>query len=85
MNNKMREIMETSWSDWHGSTIDDFPNVNISYEKGFDAACDKLIPLLEQASHHVYGSAGAEHLLDGFHPRRRQIDDLVDSIKEVID
>lgn len=83
MNNKMREIMELTWKEWHGSTIDGFPNVNISFEHGFNAACDKLIPLLEQSYSHVYGSAGAEHMLQGFRPCRLPIDDLVDSIKAV--
>lgn len=85
MNSKMREIMETSWHEWHGSTIDDYPSVNISYEKGFDAACEKLMPLLEASSNHVYGSAAGDHLLDGFRPQRRPIDDLVDAINAVID
>lgn len=78
MNSKMREIMETSWREWNGSE-----NVGLSYEHGFDAACDALIPLLKQSYPHVYGNAGADHLVQGFRPSRLPIDDLVDSIKAV--
>lgn len=48
------------------------------------AEIETLRRLLRAAAPHVYGSAGAEHLTDGFRPRRHAIDDLVDEIKAAI-
>lgn len=84
MESNMRKIMEQSWRDWHGSTIDDFPNVNMSYEKGFNACHNTLMPLLIESSIHVLASQGADHLTDGFRPQRRPIDGLVERIKAVL-
>lgn len=85
MNKKMREIMVTSWVEWHDLPSDIIPEVNLSYEHGFNAACNALIPLLKQSYPHVYCSAGAEHMLQGFRPSRLPIDTIVDAINEVID
>ena len=41
--------------------------------------------LLAEASIHVYSSADAEHMLDGFKPQKRPIDDLVGRIKTILE
>lgn len=39
MNKHLTEVMQKSWRDWHGATPEDeIPSVNLSYEKGFNAA-----------------------------------------------
>lgn len=77
--------MKNAWGRWHKDVPeDDRPNVNPSFHAGFEAAHDLLMPLLEKAAPHVYASAGANHMLDGFKPRRRPIDELVEQIKAVI-
>ena len=45
---------------------------------------NELQALLEMSAPHVFGSAGAAHLIDGFRPRRHPIDELVERIKAVI-
>ena len=45
---------------------------------------NELQALLEMSSIHVFASAGAEHMLDGFKPKRRPIDELVERIKAVM-
>lgn len=85
MNNNMQKIMEMSWRKWHHDIdADDVPAVNLCYEKGFIACHNILMPLLVEAALHVMASHGAEHMLDGFRPQHRKIDDLVDKIKEVL-
>jgi len=44
----------------------------------------ELQALLEMSAPHVFASAGAAHLTDGFRPRRHPIDELVERIKAVI-
>lgn len=46
--------------------------------------CAELEQLLRRAAPHVYASASAEHMLDGFRSRRRAIDDLVEQIKAAL-
>ena len=46
---------------------------------------ENLRGLLKEASIHVYASASAEHMLDGFTPKPRPIDDLVGRIKSVLE
>lgn len=85
MESNMRKIMEKSWREWHGDCgNDDVPSVSLAYSKGFDDCHDIMMPLLAESATHVFASHGAEHMLDGFRPQRRQIDDLVDRIKSVI-
>ncbi len=45
---------------------------------------ETLRRLLRAAEPHVYASAGAAHMLDGFRPKRHPIDDLMDEIKDAI-
>ena len=45
---------------------------------------NELQALLEMSAPHVFASAGAAHLTDGFKPRRHPIDELVERIKTVI-
>jgi hypothetical protein len=78
--------MLQSWASWH-SDIDDeelIPRVTMTYEEGFTAAIDALLPLLRQCHPHVYGSHGAEHMLDGFKPQPRPIDALLRELEEVL-
>jgi hypothetical protein len=82
MNDHIRTIMLQSWENWHRRRSR--PLVNMSYEKGFAAALDALIPLLRQCHPHVHGSHGAEHMLDGFKPQPRPIDALLKELEEVL-
>ena len=85
MNDHIRTIMLQSWANWHSDIDEDLrPIVNMSYEKGFAAALDALIPLLRQCHPHVHGSHGAEHMLDGFKPQPRPIDALLKELEEVL-
>lgn len=85
MEHKLLQKMKNAWVDWHGDIDDeDVPSVNPSFQEGFEAAHDLLMPLLEMAAPHVYASAGAAHMLDGFRPKRIPIDELVDRIKDVV-
>ena len=49
-----------------------------------DNRMNELQALLEMSAPHVFASAGAAHMLDGFRPRSRPIDELVERIKAVI-
>jgi hypothetical protein len=49
-----------------------------------DAENKSLRRLLAIALPHVEASAGAEHLLDGFRPRRRPLDATVEAIREAL-
>ena len=54
------------------------------FRDGFESCHDLLMPLLEMSAPHVFASAGAAHLTDGFKLRRHPIDELVERIKAVI-
>lgn len=85
MESEMNQKMKHAWLLWHGDMEeDDIPSVNASFKEGFEACHDILMPLLIESALHVMASHGAEHMLDGFRPQRRPIDDLVDKIKEVL-
>jgi len=85
MESKMEIAMRDAWLYWHSDIDkDDIPQVNVSFYEGFYACHELLMPLLEMSAPHVFASAGAKHLTDGFRPRRHQIDELVDRIKAVI-
>ena len=43
-----------------------------------------VLDLLDKALPHVKSSAQAEHLVDGFRPRHRPLDDMVKAIEEVL-
>ena len=43
-----------------------------------------LIALLEECAPIVYAHAQGEHLLDGFRPQRRSVDDLVDRLNAAL-
>lgn len=49
MEANMRKIMEQSWRDWHDEDMEEIPQVNMSYEKGFEACHNILMPLLIEA------------------------------------
>lgn len=68
MNEKLTEIMENGWKEWHSDLASEFiPScTNPCYHKGFSVACDALIPLLRKASLIVHAHAEASHLTDGF-------------------
>jgi len=81
----MRTAMLDAWREWHGYMApEDVPSVNPSFERGFVSAVDVLMPLLEMAAPHVFASAGAHHMLDGFRPQRKPIDELVERIKSAL-
>lgn len=40
--------------------------------------------LLRYCAPHVFAAAKAEHLLDGFNPRKRKIDKLVEEIRKAL-
>ena len=84
MNDHMNRVMLKAWRDWHGEEDDDIPAINPSFKKGFNACAEILLPLLEKAYPHIKASAGAAHMLDGFHPRPHPLDETVKEIKQVI-
>jgi hypothetical protein len=86
MNDHLKNIMKQSWADWHEGCClpDEMPNVTMTYEKGFTAALDALLPLLKQCHPHVHGSHGALHMMDGFNPKPRPIDGLMAAMEEVL-
>lgn len=85
MENNVREEMKKAWSKWHEDVSEaDIPAINPLFQEGFEAAQDVLMPLLEMAAPHVYASAGAAHMLDGFKPKRLPIDELVERINAVL-
>jgi hypothetical protein len=79
MNDAMQERMLLSWLKYDdGNDV-----VDPDFYKGFEAAYEIIMPLLEVAAEHVYATAGAEHMLDGFRPRERPIDELVKRLKHI--
>jgi len=85
MEQNMLAEMENAWNKWHEDISEtDRPGINPSFQEGFEAAHDLLMPLLEMAAPHVYASAGAAHMMDGFKPKRIPIDEFVDRIKAVM-
>lgn len=78
MNSVLRSIMVESWREWHGDLDeDDIPQVNISFEEGFSAACEYLLPLLQQSLVHVSAIAEAGHLTDGFSKKKKNSHDIL--------
>lgn len=55
------------------------------YEEGFEDACNLLIPILKKCYPYIYSQAAAEHMLDGFSPKKHGIDKLVKRIEEIIE
>lgn len=45
---------------------------------------DELQALIEMSAPHVFASAQAYHMVDGFRPKRHPIDELVERIKAVL-
>lgn len=85
MEQKLVEKMKGAWVDWHADIApEDIPSVNPSFQEGYEAAHELLMPLLQMAAPHVYASAGAEHMLDGFKPKKLPIDELVNRIRDVV-
>lgn len=84
MNRRLKKEMEKAWKRWHGNDIDT-PPVSPAFQRGFIAACEALLPLLEQALPHVAATAEASHLTDGFRKREKNgHDKLADSIRAVL-
>ena len=48
------------------------------------ATNSELHALLAECEPHVLASVGAEHLLDGFRPQRRPLDDLADRVRAAL-
>ena len=46
---------------------------------------DTLHALLKECAPHVFSAAEAEHLLDGFRPQRRPLDDLADRVRAALE
>lgn len=85
MEQNMKAAMVKAWDEWHQDMSEtDRPGTNPSFERGFGAAVDLLMPLLEMSAPHVFASAGAAHMMDGFKPKRLPIDELVERIKAVV-
>ena len=85
MNDHLKNTMKQAWANWHSDIDEDLiPRVTMTYEEGFTAAIDALLPLLKQCYPHVHGSHGAEHMLDGFKPQPRPIDGLLRELEEVL-
>ena len=85
MEQNMEDEMRKAWDDRHHDMSEtDRPGTNPSFERGFGAAVDLLMPLLEMAAPHVFASAGAAHMMDGFKPKRLPIDEFVERIKAVL-
>lgn len=82
MNHKMELAANEVWQKYN-ATRDVMVDAE-AFKAGFILCHDLLMPLLIEAMPHVMGSHGADHLLDGFRPRRRPIDDLVERLQEVI-
>jgi len=83
----MGNNMQSQW-DKHISEIDpsngDCTLIDDEVIIWSDNRMNELQALLEMSAPHVFASAGAEHMLQGFYPKRLKIDDLVDRIKSVI-
>ena len=45
---------------------------------------ERLHTLLSECAPHVFSAAEAEHLLDGFRPQRRPMDDLADRLRAAL-
>ena len=80
-------VMEIEWKK-HISEIDpmngDCTLINDDVLIWAENRLNELQALVEMSSAHVFSSAGAEHMLDGFKPKRRPIDELVERIKAVM-
>jgi hypothetical protein len=76
--------MVADWNAWHiGVPADARPEPNISFEKGFNACLSWLWPLLTDAAAHVEATNEAEHMTDGFGPKRaRASDRLLERLRE---
>jgi len=78
--NKMEMAMRDAWIKSRGNLYEP----SYDFRDGFESCHDLLMPLLEMSAPHVFASAGAAHLTDGFKLRRHPIDELVERIKAVI-
>ena len=45
---------------------------------------ERLRELMEECAPHVFSAAEAAHLLDGFRPQRRPLDDLADRVRAAL-
>jgi len=83
----MENNMQSQW-DKHISEIDpsngDCALIDDDVIIWADNRMNELQALLEMSAPHVFASAGAARLTDGFRPRRHPIDELVERIKAVI-
>lgn len=80
-------VMEIEWKK-HIADIHlisgDFTAINDDVLLWAENRMNELQALVEMSSAHVFASAGAEHMLDGFKPKRLPIDELVERIKAVM-
>ena len=83
----MENNMQSQW-DKHISEIDplngDCTLIDDEVMLWANNRMNELQSLLEMSAPHVFASAGAAHMMDGFRPRRHPIDELVDRIKAMI-
>lgn len=85
MNDHLKTIMKQSWANQLAASANSLaPSQTACFEMGFVAATSVLLPLLKQCHPHVYGSHGAEHMLDGFNPQPRPIDGLLRELAGVL-
>lgn len=84
MNKKLSEIMKKKWDKYNPTGLE---YVDLDFNKGFQEACEYLIPLLKKASIVVHAHAETTHLFDGFKGRTpdNEWDILSKKIFEVIE
>ena len=68
MNGHLKKIMNNAWIDWHdGISPKDIPfpeSCNPSFRRGFEAACEELLPMLKEATVAVESQAGEIDLIN---------------------
>ena len=72
------------WMPWTNEEVRKCIDAVYAQVDALQAELAKARNLIGIALPHVQASAGAEHMLDGFRPRRRPIDDDVDAIRAAL-
>lgn len=70
---------------WRRDTLDQFAAEAARKMREQAIEIGRLKDLLAEAAPHVYSAAGAEHLLDGFKPQRRPLDDLAERVRQELE
>ena len=86
MNKKLEDAMKKDWVKWHEFLDpEEIPDEQPSYKRGFNAACDALLPLLKECLPYVQAQSAEDHKLDGlFNTSMYSSDDLLVKIKEIL-